>query len=354
MTTLAPSAGGGSAASNTCREQMTRTDTAATGSRRVRNTAPPRTASSAICPSTQTRPSRLIHPPTSSARCGPEPANQPTCPAALSSCLQLGDPALEHGQAHRRGRRGPARTPQARLHPARRRGCAAGRAAISPQTARRSWAAAARPGWPPGRAMLTGSGTAVGSGTLTGSGMAVGGKSPPPARNGRRLGSSDRLGSCDGSGGRGGAERGAVRLVAEQPNVAGLVEVPDALPLGRPGRRRGRGLRRGRLGRRSPGRSRLGRRFGGGRFGGGGFGGGGLGGGWRPRLSGGAPSRSRLGRAAPPRPSHRRCRPGRSRRRPRSAPTRAGPAPPASATAASVAAGSAAAGPAGVATVSAR
>ena len=65
MTTLAPSAGGGSAASNTCREQMTRTDTAAIGSRRVRNTALPRTAHSAICPSTQTRPSRPIHPPTS-------------------------------------------------------------------------------------------------------------------------------------------------------------------------------------------------------------------------------------------------------------------------------------------------
>ena len=62
MTTLAPSAGGGSAASNTSREQITRTDTAATGLRRVRNTAPPRTASSAICPSTQTRPS-LVNPP---------------------------------------------------------------------------------------------------------------------------------------------------------------------------------------------------------------------------------------------------------------------------------------------------
>ena len=62
ITTRAPSAAGGPAASNTCRVQMTRTDTAATGSRRVRNTAPPRTADSAICPSTQTWPSRPIHP----------------------------------------------------------------------------------------------------------------------------------------------------------------------------------------------------------------------------------------------------------------------------------------------------
>ena len=63
ITTLAPSAGGGSAASNTCRVQMTRTDTAATGSRRVRNTALPRTAHSAICPSTQIRPSLADPPP---------------------------------------------------------------------------------------------------------------------------------------------------------------------------------------------------------------------------------------------------------------------------------------------------
>ena len=63
--TRAPSPGGGSVASSTARGQMTRTDTAATGSRRVRNTVPPRLVSSAICPSTQTRPSRLIHSPVS-------------------------------------------------------------------------------------------------------------------------------------------------------------------------------------------------------------------------------------------------------------------------------------------------
>ena len=48
-------------ASSTVRGQMTRTETAATGSRRVRKTVLPRRVSSAICPSTQTRPRRLIH-----------------------------------------------------------------------------------------------------------------------------------------------------------------------------------------------------------------------------------------------------------------------------------------------------
>ena len=64
-TTRAPSAGGGSAASSTARAQITRTDTAATGSRRVRKAVPPRLVSSAIWPSTQIRPSRLTHSPAS-------------------------------------------------------------------------------------------------------------------------------------------------------------------------------------------------------------------------------------------------------------------------------------------------
>ena len=59
--TRAPSAGGGSVASSTVRGQITRTETAATGSRRVRNTVLPRRVSSAIWPSTQTRPRRPIH-----------------------------------------------------------------------------------------------------------------------------------------------------------------------------------------------------------------------------------------------------------------------------------------------------
>ena len=57
-TTRAPSAGGGSAASSTARAQITLTETAATGSRRVRKAVPPRLVSSAIWPSTQIRPSR--------------------------------------------------------------------------------------------------------------------------------------------------------------------------------------------------------------------------------------------------------------------------------------------------------
>ena len=59
--TRAPSPGGGSVASRTVRGQITRTETAATGSRRVRNAVLPRRVSSAICPSTQTRPRRPIH-----------------------------------------------------------------------------------------------------------------------------------------------------------------------------------------------------------------------------------------------------------------------------------------------------
>ena len=97
ITTLAPSAGGGCAASNTCRVQMTRTDTAATGSRRVRNTAPPRTAHSAIClPPRPGRAGRSTRRP-AAARCGPGRAIRPTCRGPLSTGLQLGDPALEHG-----------------------------------------------------------------------------------------------------------------------------------------------------------------------------------------------------------------------------------------------------------------
>ena len=65
-TMRAPSFGAGSVASNTCLVQITRTETAAMGSRRVRKTVPrpPRTLSSAIWPSTQMRPRRAIHPPT--------------------------------------------------------------------------------------------------------------------------------------------------------------------------------------------------------------------------------------------------------------------------------------------------
>src|ERR1017187_8503052 len=62
--TRAPSAGGGSDASSTVRAQITLTDTAATGSRRVRYAVPPRLVSSAICPSTQIRPRRPIQSPT--------------------------------------------------------------------------------------------------------------------------------------------------------------------------------------------------------------------------------------------------------------------------------------------------
>jgi hypothetical protein len=47
-TTRAPSAGGGSAASSTARAQITRTETAATGSRSVKKAVPPRLVSSAI------------------------------------------------------------------------------------------------------------------------------------------------------------------------------------------------------------------------------------------------------------------------------------------------------------------
>src|SRR5215469_18575976 len=64
ITTRLPSPGGGLVASSTAVVQMTRTDTAATGSRRTRKTVPPRLASSAIWPSTQTRPRRPIHSPT--------------------------------------------------------------------------------------------------------------------------------------------------------------------------------------------------------------------------------------------------------------------------------------------------
>ena len=64
-TTRAPVVGAGSAASKIGRGQTTRTETAATGSRNVRKTAPPRLLSSAIWPSTQTRPSLPIHSPTS-------------------------------------------------------------------------------------------------------------------------------------------------------------------------------------------------------------------------------------------------------------------------------------------------
>ncbi len=65
MTTRAPSAGVGSAASSTAVVQMTRTDTAATGSRSVRKTVPPRRVSSAIWPSTHTLPRRPIQSPMS-------------------------------------------------------------------------------------------------------------------------------------------------------------------------------------------------------------------------------------------------------------------------------------------------
>ena len=246
MTTLAPSAGGGSAASNTSREQMTRTDTAATGSRRVRNTAPPRTASSAICPSTQTRPSRLIHPPTScsTVRTGTGAS------ADVSSGTKPLPLAWRSGartwSAHRPGRRAPARTPRA-AGPARRRGCAAGRGAMPP-TVRRNWAAVPRPQArrqparsgrqparqrQPARRRQRGS-AAAGSDAATGSASSAARVAPP---------------------GDGLAE--AVRLVAEQPHVACLVEVPAALPLGRLRRRLARGFRRGRLGRRAPGRDRL-------------------------------------------------------------------------------------------------
>ncbi len=65
-TIRAPSCGAGSAASKTARVQITRTETAAMGSRKVRKTGPrpPRAFSSAICPSTQMRPRRAIQPPT--------------------------------------------------------------------------------------------------------------------------------------------------------------------------------------------------------------------------------------------------------------------------------------------------
>src|SRR5215469_15901261 len=63
-TTRAPSPGAGSAASSTERAQITRTETAATGSRRVRKAVLPRLVSSAIWPSTQTRPSRPTQSPT--------------------------------------------------------------------------------------------------------------------------------------------------------------------------------------------------------------------------------------------------------------------------------------------------
>src|SRR5262249_14115192 len=63
-TTRVPSPGAGSAASSTVREQITRTATAATGSRKVRNAVLPRLVSSAIWPSTQTRPSLPTHSPT--------------------------------------------------------------------------------------------------------------------------------------------------------------------------------------------------------------------------------------------------------------------------------------------------
>jgi len=65
ITTRAPSAGAGSLASYTARVHTTRAETAATGSRSVRNTVLPRRFSSAIWPSTQTRPRRLTHSPTS-------------------------------------------------------------------------------------------------------------------------------------------------------------------------------------------------------------------------------------------------------------------------------------------------
>src|SRR5215469_13295920 len=63
-TTRAPSPGTGSAASSTERAQITRTETAATGSRKVMNAVLPRLVSSAIWPSTQTRPSRPTQSPT--------------------------------------------------------------------------------------------------------------------------------------------------------------------------------------------------------------------------------------------------------------------------------------------------
>ena len=65
MTTRAPSAGAGSLASKTVRLHTTRAETAATGSRRVRNTVLPRRFSSAIWPSTQIRPRRPTQSPTS-------------------------------------------------------------------------------------------------------------------------------------------------------------------------------------------------------------------------------------------------------------------------------------------------
>src|SRR4029077_15382238 len=63
-TTRAPSPGAGSAASSTARAPITRTDTAATGSRTVRNAVLPRLVSSAIWPSTQIRPSLPTQSPT--------------------------------------------------------------------------------------------------------------------------------------------------------------------------------------------------------------------------------------------------------------------------------------------------
>src|ERR1019366_1554843 len=109
-TTRAPSAGGGSVASNTVRAQTTRTETAATGSRRARKTVLPRLLSSAIWPSTHTRPRRPIHSPASrsTVRTGTgesalvssgisEPPRDAR-PGLVLAAAELGDPALEHGQ----------------------------------------------------------------------------------------------------------------------------------------------------------------------------------------------------------------------------------------------------------------
>src|SRR6266496_2424793 len=117
-TTRAPSAGAGSLASSTARGHTTRTDTAATGSRKVRKTTAPRRVSSAIWPSTQILPSRPSHSPTSRSTVRTGTGDSAEFASAMTACpagpparrrsglaaLDLGNTALEHGQ-----HRGPGR-----------------------------------------------------------------------------------------------------------------------------------------------------------------------------------------------------------------------------------------------------